>query len=112
MLCGDDSLSCEDQVYIRQRVTNNVCGFFDYCSLIICSNSNWEVTPSILKPLYVVMSLFYQSLGFALKSPRMTVRKGLYESWFNSKLLLINDLKSSWDWLDEWYNPMNYIACL
>ena len=31
--------------------------------LIICSNQNWEVTPSILEPSYVVMSLLYQRLA-------------------------------------------------
>ena len=45
-------------------------------SLIIYRNTNWEVTPSILEPSYVVMSLLYQRLDLALKSPRMTVRKG------------------------------------
>ena len=58
-------------------------------SLINCSNPNWEVAPSILEPSYVVIPLLYQRLVFALKSPRATVRKGLFtvtESWFNSKL--------------------------
>ena len=41
-------------------------------SLIICRNPNWEVTPSILEPSYVVMLLLYQRLDFALKLPRMT----------------------------------------
>ena len=48
--------------------------------LIICSNPNWDVTPSRLETSYVVMSLLYQRLSFALKSPRTTVGKGLYES--------------------------------
>ena len=77
-------------------------------SLIICSNPDWEVTPPILESSYVVMSLLYQRLVFALKSPRTTVRKGLFtitESRFNSKLL-INDSKSSSDWLGERYNVM------
>ena len=74
-------------------------------SLIISSNLDWEVATSILEPSYVVMSLLYQRISFALKSPITTVRKGLYESWFDSKLL-INDWKSSWDWLDEQYNQM------
>ena len=81
-------------------------------SLIIYSNPNWEVTPSILEPSYVVMSLLYQRLVFTFKSPRTkrrySVRKGFYtitESRFNSKLL-INDSKSSWHWLGEWYNVM------
>ena len=77
-------------------------------SLTNCYYPNWEVTPSILEPSCVIMSLLYQRLGFALKPPRRTVRKGLFtiaELRFNSKLL-INDLKSSWDWLDERYNLM------
>ena len=49
-------------------------------SLIISSNLDWEVATSILEPSYVVMSLLYQRLSFALKSPITTVRKGLYES--------------------------------
>ena len=43
-------------------------------SLIICCNPNWEVTPSVLEPWYVVISLLHQRLDFALKSPRATVR--------------------------------------
>ena len=96
-------LTCKDQVYIRRRVTNKVCG-----SLIIYFNPNWEVTPSILEPSYLVMSILYQRLVFTLKSARTTVKKGLFtitDSWFNSKLL-INDSKISWDWLGEWYNTM------
>ena len=76
--------------------------------LTIFSNPNWEVTPSILEPLYEVMSLLNYRHVFVLKSPRTTVRKGLFtitEPWFNSDLL-INDSKSSWDWLDERYNVM------
>ena len=66
-------------------------------SLIIYSNPNWEVTPSILEPSYVVMLSLHQRFVFALKSPRKTVRKELFtitESRFNSKLLM-NDTKSS-----------------
>ena len=77
-------------------------------SLIIYFNPNWEVTPSILEPSYLVMSILYQRLVFTLKSARTTVKKGLFtitDSWFNSKLL-INDSKISWDWLGEWYNTM------
>ena len=65
-------------------------------SIIYC-NPNWEVTPSILEPSYVVMSLLDQRLNFALKSPRTIVRKGIFtitESRFNSRLF-INDSKSS-----------------
>ena len=46
--------------------------------LIISSNQNWEVTPSILESSYVVMSLLYQKLVFALKSPRAIAGKGLF----------------------------------
>ena len=66
-------------------------------SLIICCNPNWEVTQSVLEPSYVVISLLHQGLDFALKSPRMTVRKGLFtitESRLYSRLLT-NDSKSS-----------------
>ena len=46
--------------------------------LTIFSNPNWEVTPSILEPLYEVMSLLNYRHVFVLKSPRTTVRKGLF----------------------------------
>ena len=46
--------------------------------LITSSNQNWEVTPSILESSYVVMSLLYQKLVFALKSPRAIARKRLF----------------------------------
>ena len=81
-LYGDGSL----------RVAKNELG-----SLIICCNPNWEVTPSILEPSYAVTSLLSQRLDFTLKSPRMTVRKGLFtitKPRLYSKLL-INDSKSS-----------------
>ena len=74
-------------------------------SFIICSNLNWEVTLSILETSYVLVSLLYKKLVFELKSPRTTVRKGLFTitvSRRNAKLL-INDSKSSWDWLGEGY---------
>ena len=77
-------------------------------SLIICCNPNWQITPWILEPSYIVISLFYQRLDFTLKSPRMTARNGLFtitESIFNSRLL-INDSKSSCHWLDEPYNEI------
>ena len=59
--------------------------------------ANWEVTPSILELSYVVTSLLYKRLDFALKSPRMTIRKGLFtitESRLHIRLL-INDSISS-----------------
>ena len=65
--------------------------------MIICCDPNWEVTPSILEHSYVVMLLLYQRLDLALKSPRMTVRKGLFVMMGSrfSLMLLINDSKSS-----------------
>ena len=63
-----------------------------------------------MEPSHVIMSLLYQRLSFTLKWPRTIVRKGLYESWFNSKLLM-SDSKSTLDWLDEWYKTeWSYIA--
>ena len=64
------------------------------------------VTLSIFEPLYVGMLLLYQRLNLALQSPQTTIRKGLFTilvSRFGSKLFL-NDPKSSWHWLSEWYN--------
>ena len=77
-------------------------------SLITCCNPNWVVTPSNLEPSYVVISLLHQRLDFALKWPRMRVRKGLF-TITESRLywrLLINDSKSSSRWLDERYNEI------
>ena len=69
-------------------------------SLTICCNPNWEVTPSILKSLHAVMSLLYQRLDFTLKSPRTTVRKGLFT------IVELNESKSSRDWLGERCNEI------
>ena len=62
-------------------------------SLIICCNPNVEVIPSILEPLYVVLSLLNQRFDLTLKSPRFKsweiVKKVLLAvavSVFNSKL--------------------------
>ena len=77
-------------------------------SLIICCNPYWKVKPSLLEPSSVVILLLYQRLNFALKSPRMTARKGLFtvtESKLYSRLL-INNSKPSWLWLGERYNEI------
>ena len=66
-------LNCKNQVYTRWQSPIMCAGF-----LIDCSNPNFEVTPSILEPSYVIMSLFCQRPVFTLKSPRTTVRKGLF----------------------------------
>ena len=78
-------------------------------SLIICSNPNVDVIPSILDPSYVVLSPLNQIFDLALKSPRKTLKKLLWAvavSIFNSKLFA-NDSKSSCDWLGERYKDIN-----
>ena len=54
-------------------------------SLIICSNPNAEVIPSILERSYVALSPLNQRFDLALKSPR-TVLWAVAVSIFNSKL--------------------------
>ena len=54
-------------------------------SLINCCRRNCEVTASILKLSYVVLSCLYQFEDLVLKSPRATVRNGF---WL---LILSND---------------------
>ena len=58
-------------------------------SLIICCSPNWEVVVSISEPSKVVVSPVYQLLDVALKSPMVTIKKGLLAetSRFSSKLL-------------------------
>ena len=46
-------------------------------SLSSC-NPNWEVIASILEPSYDVLSPLNQRLDLILKSPRTTVKKGLF----------------------------------
>ena len=75
--------------------------FLIWCfgSLISCYNPNWEVMPSIFEASYDVLSLLHQRLDLALKSPRKTVKKGLFAkivSRFSSKFFR-NVSNSSWD---------------
>ena len=46
-----------------------------------------EVKKSILEPSKLVLSLVYQNLDFALKSPRTTIMKGFF-SKFDHNLIL------------------------
>ena len=81
--------------------------FLVWCvgSLISCCCPNWEVMPSIFELSYEVLSLLHQRFDLMLKSPKTTVRKGLFAkilSRFRSKFFR-NVSKSSWDWLGERY---------
>ena len=72
-------------------------------SLIICSSPNWELTASMLEPSKVVVSPVDQLLGFTLKSPIVTIQKGLIAekaSRVNSKLSQIFSNSSS-DWFGD-----------
>ena len=48
----------------------------DSLIIFVCRNPNWEVTPSVLEPSYVIMWLLHERFDFPLKSPRTVVRKG------------------------------------
>ena len=76
--------------------------------LIICSNPNWEVTVSMLEPSKVIVSPVYRLLGFTLKSPMVTIQKGLIAekaSRVNSKLSQIFSNSSS-DWFGDLYKEI------
>ena len=64
-VCGEegspDSIAKFGWVVKIRSLYDNESPIMCVGSLIICSSSNWEVTSSILKPLYVVKSLFYQT---------------------------------------------------
>ena len=80
-------------------------------SLIRCCSPNWEVMPSIFEPSYDVLSLLHQRFDLTLKSPRATVKKGLFAkivSKFSSKFFR-NVSKSSWDWLVNDIKQWRYI---
>ena len=77
-------------------------------SLIICSSPSWEVTASMLKPSKIVESPVYRLLGFTLKSPMVTIQKGLIAekaSRVNSKLSQIF-LNLSSDWFGDLYKEI------
>ena len=50
---------------------------FSMCEFIICESSNGAVRKSCSEPSKLVISFEHQSLDLALKSPIMTVRRGL-----------------------------------
>ena len=54
----------EDKIVTGHRFSSNV-------------SPNWEVMASILEPSKLVISLVYQLLDFALKSPMTTIKKRL-----------------------------------
>ena len=77
-------------------------------SLIICSSPSWEVTASMLKPSKIVVSPVYRLLGFTLKSPMVTIQKGLIAekaSRVNSKLSQIF-LNLSTVWFGDLYKEI------
>ena len=58
-------------------------------SLMSCCNPKFDVKPSILEPSYVVLSDLHQVFSLALKSPKITIKKGFLaaiSSIFNSRL--------------------------
>ena len=74
--------------------------FLVWCvgSSISCYSPNWEVMPSIFDLSYDVLLLLHQRFDPTLKSPRATVKKGLFAKIvlrFSSKVLR-NVSKSSW----------------
>ena len=88
------------------RVTYNMCGLFT--DLLWPKLGGYTINFGAFQISYVVISLLYLRLTFALKSTRMKFRKGIFtitESRFNSKLL-INDSKLYSHWLGERYNKI------
>ena len=69
---------CEVNIsYIRsihEEESSNICAG----SLITCCKPNCDQIFSIALPLIVVMSFLHQLLGFALKAPRRTTKKGFF----------------------------------
>ena len=90
---------------IWDQYTKNNCAKMCVGSFITWCNPYCDVTFSNAFPWEVVLSLQYQNLDFALKSPITTRRKGFLRdnfSKFNSKLS-INVSKLSCDWLGDLY---------
>ena len=77
-------------------------------SLISWCSAHCKVVTSIFEPLYIVLSLPYQTLDFALKSTRRTTKNGLFKhtlprvnSTFSAKVS-----KVSWIWFGNRYNKV------
>ena len=69
---------------------------------------NCEVTASILEPLYVVLSYFYQFENLGLKSCKATLRNGFWLLILSNESckLSANSSKEFDDWLSDWYKEM------
>ena len=78
-------------------------------SLIIWFKPNWDVNNLSFELSVVLLSLEYQLVHLALKSPIKIVKKGLEKdtvSRLDSKLSK-NVLNSSWFWLGDLYGKIN-----
>ena len=116
MLCGDDgseewtpdSITKFGRVVKIRFIHDDESSIMYLDFFIFCSNSSWEVTPSILEPSYVVMSLLCQTC-FRMRNTKKD-RKWLFtkaESKFNWKLF-VNHSKSSCHWLGERYSVFSF----
>ena len=72
-------------------------------SLIYWCDPSYEVVLSIVLPSKVVLSLFYQFLNLALKSPMAVIWKGFFCAKTSNVISVLSAKvsKSSWDWIGD-----------
>ena len=95
---------CEVNIRSIHEEVSNIC----VSSLITWCKANCDDIFSIALPSLVVMPFLHQLLDFVLKSPRSTIKKGLFctaESRFSSRGSL-KDSNWSCDWLGDLNNAM------